>query len=134
MLRSPGPRRTGSAFGSGLRRASGARCRGARAYPSRRPAMTAISGSALIGRNLDALPGQASLLNPAPPDSKISKARLLGLLAVVDIAKIDQHLAAHRRRDFLEVERSEFVPFGDDHQRIGAVGRRISVMGKVDPG
>jgi len=40
----------------------------------------------------------------------------------IDIAQIDQHIAAHGLQGALQVKRSELVPLGEHHQDIGAIG------------
>src|SRR3954454_24515342 len=69
-------------------------------------------------------------LRPSAPDPVIDQARRLGLAPVIDVAQVDEHLAAKRRSDPVEVERSELVPLGDNHQRVGALGRGISIVGE----
>src|SRR4051794_23472903 len=59
----------------------------------------------------------------ARADPVIRQSSLFGLASVIDIAQVDQHLPAKRRRNPLEVERSELIPLGDDHQRVRALGR-----------
>ena len=70
----------------------------------------------------------------APAHAVEGKARLFSLAAIVDVAQVDEDLALERGGDALEVEGAEFVPLGDDHQRIGSVGGGISIVGEVYAG
>ena len=62
----------------------------------------------------------------------IGKAGLLRIAAVVDVSQVNEHLAAEDRREPVEIECSEFVPFGYDDHRIGPFGRGIGVVGELD--
>src|SRR5947209_19057976 len=77
---------------------------------------------------------RARALDLPPSHSEVAQPHLLGLSPVVDVAQVNENLAAHCRSDPVEVERAELVPLGDDDQRIGAIRRRIGVLGKLDTG
>ena len=66
--------------------------------------------------------------------SIISKPGFFGVGTVVDVAQINEDLAAEQAGDAVEVERPELVPFGDNDQDIGALGCRIGVLGELDAG
>src|SRR5436305_6388210 len=71
---------------------------------------------------------------PSAPDPIIDQARGLGLTPVIDVAQVEEHIAPKRGRDPVEVQRSKLVPLGDDHQRVGTLGRDISVVGELHAG
>src|SRR5438105_1748887 len=85
--------------------------------------MTTIRGASMtpLGR-----------LRPAASDAEISEPRLLRVVARIDVAQVDEHLAAHQLSDLGEVERTEFVPFGDDHQRVRISRSRQCIGGEFD--
>ncbi len=62
------------------------------------------------------------------------QARLLDLLGRIDVAQVDQHRLAHRGGQPLEVERAQRVPFGDQHHRVGALGRLVGAGAELDFG
>ena len=71
--------------------------------------------------------GQLSAALPArsaPPDAGILKFLPRHFGRVVDIAQIDHDGRGQQRLDAVEVERAEFVPFGDDDEGVGLVGSR----------
>src|SRR4051795_10436138 len=45
-----------------------------------------------------------------PPDALVDQAGLAHARGVVEVAPVDQHVAAHRRRDLPEIERGELRP------------------------
>ena len=44
---------------------------------------------------------------------------------IVDVPEIDQRIASRDALHPVEVERSEWIPFGEDHDRVGALHRII---------
>src|SRR5215470_14234920 len=76
------------------------------------------------------IPGRSSRLLVAvrTPDAGIEKAVLVHVLGAIDVAQVDHHWTRHQLLEAVEVERAELLPFGDDHQRIGALGAIVCAI------
>src|SRR5689334_16756545 len=69
---------------------------------------------------------------PPAADAEITKASFFRFLAIIDVPKVDQDPAAKRRRNFLQVERSELVPLGHDDERVCTRRRGVRVIRELD--
>ena len=73
--------------------------------------------------------GLPVLFEIAPSDRGIGgKACLCGVLRGVDVAQVRHGGGAHRAGQTRQVKRAEFVPFGQEDDRIRAFGRRIGIV------
>src|SRR4051812_24211099 len=71
---------------------------------------------------------------PPAANAMVAKACFFRLGRVVNVAKVDQGLAGERSRDTIQVQSSEFVPLGDDHEHIGSVGCSIGIIREFNSG
>lgn len=58
-----------------------------------------------------------------PADTVISEPERPHLLGVEDVAQVDDARLAHHFLEAAGIEAAELVPFGDDHQHVGAKSR-----------
>ena len=73
------------------------------------------------------------VFRPRAADSVIEKPGLARLGRIVNVAQVDEDLAAKQAGDAVEVEGAELVPLGNDHQHVGAVRRAIGIGRERDP-
>ena len=63
-------------------------------------------------------------------DRMIGQARLAHILGAIDIAKIDENIAAHGVKIMRRCQGPEFVPFGDDNRHIRALEAGSGAVGE----
>src|SRR5438105_14721743 len=67
-----------------------------------------------------------------PADAHVPHPRALDIFGTVDVPQIAEHRAAHEPDQSDEVQVTELVPFGHDHQGIRAPRRLVDVVGEGD--
>src|ERR1700689_1766951 len=69
-----------------------------------------------------------------PADALVDQARGADRLRLQGVAPVDDHVATHAGCDRGPVELEELGPLGDQHHRIGLLGRGKRRVAKVAPG
>src|SRR5690242_2353550 len=67
-------------------------------------------------------------------NARMVEASARDLIRTIDVAQVDQHGLGHRLLETGEIKRAELLPFGDDHQRGGALRAVIGVLAEGDVG
>src|SRR5580704_17396284 len=74
----------------------------------------------------------APSLHLRPAHAEIAEARALHLFGAIDIPQVDDHRPHHGGAEPGEIERPELLPFGRDHDRVGAGGRFVGAVAVDD--
>src|SRR2546423_95622 len=74
------------------------------------------------------------LMRRNSPYTSIGEPILLHVFRAIDISQINHYRAGHEVADALEVERTELLPFGNDHDGVGLLHAiiRSSTVGHVE--